>query len=1128
MKRLSVTVLSVMMTMMVIMAQGWPANYGGVMLQGFYWDSYQDSKWTNLTNQVDELSSYFNLIWVPNSGQTKEDQYNSSGNWGYENMGYMPVYWLKHNTCFGTEAELKAMIAAFKAKGTGIIEDVVINHKNGLTNWADFPDEKVTIGDKTYTLTWAQDMEALWGICKNDELFWDNGLHNGTQYKYANSTEDCLVNDDEGDNFDGCRDLDHTNAQVQQNIATYLDFLVNELGYAGFRYDMVKGYAGYYVGKYNSELRPKLPANQEFFSVGEYWDASYNNVVGNWINETVWPRNEDQGKIQSAAFDFPLKYSINDAFNNGHWGVLQGNKGIAGDPNMSRYCVTFVDNHDTYRNDYDRVNNNVLAANAFILGLPGTPCIFLPHWQQYKTEIKKMIAARKAAGINNQSKVINDWSNQNGFYMKVQGKQTAGQNTEDTSDDKYASIIVISGYIPESDYLDPKLHELIISGQNFAYYVSKDVAEAAKNNYQQIENANASDFAVYVRDNNEGNPYLYAWTGNGDTDQEKVLGPWPGKLLEQKVKLADGSTWYKQPFKHHDLKVIVHYNGGGNQKTNDISVNGDTYLCYWKGNELKHANYSSIYNSDPQLQYIDAYFDAPSGWNKIYTWEDAYYQQMLKPNGEFPGSDLSVVVGTSSTGNNIYRWRIDKNLGAGVPNNVIFSKVGENGYKEQTADFKLINAALYDTNGLTSPDMLTLNPSIALDGVTSINNVTIWDGSSKTVAQAQTNKKPNVNIYFPAGSYTVQAIVRGTAAKTLSLAAGSASSSVTLTGMESTSPSTVLPSGAVERNVTVENNGWLKVQSTCTLPEDGVLHIILSSDATDWQIGALTILKSADVSGKYQTVATTQTTQTNVDMTGNNHFSFFERGANPNALIKANSEILPYNVIVNDACVNLRLTDGAYDFNADGDFTATNITYDRQFTRGKKVTVCLPFAVTAAEVTAKGLTVYEFDQVSEDGILHFKEVGEMAANTPYMVVAGENTTPFAGFRSQSSSVAQTNALEVVKGEGSNAVTFKGTMRRQTLNSGTEATYYGYSNGEFVKVGNNVSINPFRAFIKMAGTSSSTAVNALFEDASAIRDINAATVNGSAIYTLDGRKVASGQQNLPKGVYIKGGKKYIIK
>lgn len=28
---------------MGLFAQGWPANYGGVMLQGFYWDSYEDA-----------------------------------------------------------------------------------------------------------------------------------------------------------------------------------------------------------------------------------------------------------------------------------------------------------------------------------------------------------------------------------------------------------------------------------------------------------------------------------------------------------------------------------------------------------------------------------------------------------------------------------------------------------------------------------------------------------------------------------------------------------------------------------------------------------------------------------------------------------------------------------------------------------------------------------------------------------------------------------------------------------------------------------------------------------------------------------------------------------------------------
>ena len=29
----------------------WPANYGGVMLQGFYWNSFEDTKLTTLNSQ---------------------------------------------------------------------------------------------------------------------------------------------------------------------------------------------------------------------------------------------------------------------------------------------------------------------------------------------------------------------------------------------------------------------------------------------------------------------------------------------------------------------------------------------------------------------------------------------------------------------------------------------------------------------------------------------------------------------------------------------------------------------------------------------------------------------------------------------------------------------------------------------------------------------------------------------------------------------------------------------------------------------------------------------------------------------------------------------------------------------
>ncbi len=45
---------------------------------------------------------------------------------------------------------------------------------------------------------------------------------------------------------------------MQTVVKAYLDMLLNDLGYAGFRYDMVKGYAGLFTGIYNSAAKPRF------------------------------------------------------------------------------------------------------------------------------------------------------------------------------------------------------------------------------------------------------------------------------------------------------------------------------------------------------------------------------------------------------------------------------------------------------------------------------------------------------------------------------------------------------------------------------------------------------------------------------------------------------------------------------------------------------------------------------------------------------------------------------------------------------------------------------------------------------------------------------------------------------
>lgn len=451
----------------------WPANYEGVMLQGFYWDSYDDTKWTNLEAQADELSQSFKLIWVPNSARCGSQR----------EMGYSPVYWFtNHNTAFGTQAQLKSMIQTFKAKGTGIIEDVVINHRNGTTNWTNFPTE--TWNGQTWHI-------GPEGICRNDEVANAAGQATPTG------------NYDTGENFDGARDLDHTNANVQNNCKNYCKFLLEDLGYVGFRYDMVKGYDGIYTKMYNEYSKPT-------YSVGEYWDGSYDAVAG-WIERT--------GK-QSAAFDFPCKYAINEAFHSGDMTKLVWKaNGTTDQPaglihfGYSQYAVTFVDNHDTYR-DGSKFNGNVVAANAFILCSPGTPCVFLPHWKAHKAELKKIIAVRNAAGVHNNSAVKVLRSSRDCYMAEVtgsKGKLVVKIGSAQVSPDGYSN----------SD----------IKASGTDYCIWSKVGGVDPN--PPTPPLTDDDFTVYF-DNSNSNwttPYIHYWGASEST--------WPGVAMTK----VEGKIW---------------------------------------------------------------------------------------------------------------------------------------------------------------------------------------------------------------------------------------------------------------------------------------------------------------------------------------------------------------------------------------------------------------------------------------------------------------------------------------------------------------------------------------------------------------------------------------------------------
>ena len=595
MKRISTTVFSILFALSM-MAQGWPAQYGGVMLQGFFWDSYVDTQWANLEEQAAEMGDYFDLIWVPQSGNC-----NSTGNV----MGYLPVYWFDHNSSFGTEEQLRSFIQTCKKYDLGVIADVVINHRNVLGvggSWVDFPAE--TYKGVTYQL-------GLADICKNDD-----GGATAKKYEVTGAN-------DTGEGWSGARDLDHTSQNVQDNVIAYLNFLLNDLGYAGFRYDMTKGYAAKYTGLYNSTTKPT-------FSVGEYWDGYY-PTVKNWIDGT-----KVDGVIQSASFDFPTRYAIRDACNQNNWSKLSS-KGINGYDEYKRYSVTFVDNHDTqYRSasePQDPVKSFVEAANAYILTMPGTPCVFLQHWKQYKSSIKQLITLRKLAGIHNESEVKELNSSNMLYAAEVTGTKgklilSCGMGTPAVSSSDYQLVEQGSAYkvyatksleqpwisVPSGNYsesfqvtlsaistdADAKLvyttdgsrptassasvdpgTSLTIDGASATLTVGLLSGGVVKNvitRHYTIKPFEPHTATVYLKDPQWPSLYFYAWANDGKNTQ--LNGGWPGKTVTD-YTMINGEKWYCQTF---DIATadysfnIIFDQGMGKDQTVDIGpITQDKY-----------------------------------------------------------------------------------------------------------------------------------------------------------------------------------------------------------------------------------------------------------------------------------------------------------------------------------------------------------------------------------------------------------------------------------------------------------------------------------------------------------------------------------------------------------------------
>ena len=320
------------------------AQNSDVMMQGFNWVSNSNTNgWYTIVNaKVAEMKAAgINTIWLPPPGKAAS------------NEGYLPTEYYNLNTKYGTQAQLQTLISSLHSNGMKALADIVINHRVGNTNYADFVNP-----------SW-----GCWAVCNNDE--W-SGRCGGN---------------DTGVGYAAARDIDHNNVTVQNDIIAWMKWLKNTIGFDGWRYDLVGGYSGAFTKKYNDATLP-------YFSVGEFYDGNRQNIQ-NWVDAT---------QQSSTAFDFATKAVLQDALNNNNLGAMNiGGKapGLIGwSPSKS---VTFIDNHDTgsTQNLWPFPSAKVMQGYAYILTHPGIPMVFWDHYFDWglKTEINNLIKIRKDNGL---------------------------------------------------------------------------------------------------------------------------------------------------------------------------------------------------------------------------------------------------------------------------------------------------------------------------------------------------------------------------------------------------------------------------------------------------------------------------------------------------------------------------------------------------------------------------------------------------------------------------------------------------------------------------------------------------------------------------------------------------------
>lgn len=610
-----------------------------------------------------------------------------------------------------------------------------------------------------------------------------------------------------------------------------------------------------------------------------------------------------------------------------------------------------------------------------------------------------------------------------------------------------------------------------------------------------------------------------------------------------------------------------------------------TIVCALGGyaEKYQYVFSSKVINSVGETQLGDINWTLTTSNGKMYASYDTDRGQQLCSNGS-PANPRPSYIYLSTTGfsGNITSVKVNTSGGSGINAKLGISVDGKEFGNEKTitktaTDYEFtgsatgklsinwtsINKGIYiksievtyeATTGKPAPALSFAEPTVTKnlnesDGIISLQTISKpadLDASAITYKSSD-NKTAEVdggNIYmFKTGTVTITA----TSAETDKYAAGTASYKLVI----------VDPSSAETKSVT-----FIAGQQMGTQNANGKKDEMSQDGVTVLSTNAALAAKSTLDEYTYRFYMRSQTTistkvgkiteiyfvgsgnkdrysLTNLSSTDNNYTSTQDdygvwTGSAKEVVFNASTQVRAVQIIVTIVMPKSYTLDETSTQNVIENCSYANVTLKRTVESSHWNTFCVPFSLTADQITkyfGEGTLLRTYEGDFNNNIANFKVVDNIEAGKPYLLKPGNAVVENPTFEEVSIVATNLDTYKNPQAVGDAAMfQMKGIYNHVTLAQNETNLYLGEGNlfyypadaeacemnglRAYFIVPENTDINKLRANIDGTATS----LGAIFNTEE----------NNAPVYNLQGQRVGSSLGSLKSGIYIKNGKKVVVK